>query len=453
MPKAAAVKRSACDRCRAKRVRCPRAKNSTGGPCPRCVRESTPCVTGSSGVPGRPRKPPLVFDGSLPSSLAAESVEESSPGRSSGLRQHTGEDDDEEAQHAPGVHGHPFPADFHTALLGTDDASFFDFTSTTAVDSPALNSFAPGNFLSLGQRAAPPHPQGPLSASGGLDMIYFAADPSRMHVVDPFLRSFPCVSSTVPISRPSPTGALRDFGEKLERRASATRAFLADPRSTVEKCPEDESFEATATENPIAVLLTCTNEFIAIIQSLTARNGSSHVLLPDHSQLLLPGPTPSLNGTASPVSTETVLLVLSNYVTLMRLYNSTFHYAHQSLSQMPAEATQSLKVKSVFRIGGISSLQDLPAKLYAKGIFGTIQSHIRSLEDCLGLPPAYCLSGESTTSPQQQSTRGTLFAGEERARLLRSVMAQDDLQLKGEHKSFVHLVGQNMKKIEALFGV
>ncbi|KAK8079434.1 hypothetical protein PG997_007252 [Apiospora hydei] len=448
MPKAAAVKRSACDRCRAKRVRCQRAENSTG-PCPRCVRENISCVTGSSGVPGRPRKSPLAIDGSLPSGLAAELDDESSPGRSSGLLQHTGEDnDDDEAQHPPGVHDHPIPADFHTALLGTDDTNFFDFTSTATVDSSALdNSFAPGNFLSLGQLSStPPQPQGLLSASGNCDMMYLANGFDHIHNFDPLVSPFPCLLSTGPVPRPSAASSLRDFGEKLERRALATRAFLSDPRSIVEKCPEDGSFEGMPAENPIAVLLMCTNEFIAIIQSLTAGN-SSHALPPDHSQLLLPSPEPS-----SSISTETTLLILSNYLTLMRLYNSTFHYAHQSLSQMPAEAIQSLKVKSVFRIGGVSSMQDLPAKLYAKGIFETIQSHIRSLEDCLGLPPAYCLWGEAATSPQQQFTRGTLFAGEGRARLLQSVMAQDDLQLKGESKSFVHLIGENMKKIEALFG-
>ncbi|KAK8050918.1 hypothetical protein PG993_002303 [Apiospora rasikravindrae] len=437
MPKAA-VKRSACDRCRAKRVRCPRAENSTA-PCPRCLRDGAPCATGSPGVPGRPRKSHLVQDGSLPSGPAAESGNESSPGRSS-LLQDTG---DTEVQHTLAVNVHPFPADFPTPFLGTHDTNFFDFTST-AGDSSAVNRFSPGSFLLPGPLSTPPQPQGLLGAAGSRDMMYLANSFDQMQHVDPFLNPFPCLSNTIPVPRPSVASSLRDFGDKLEQRASAANTFLSDPRNMVEKCPEVGAFEGMATENPVAVLLTSTNELVRIIQSLTTRN-DSHAALGD-SQILLPG---SSSQTASPISTETTLLILSNYLTLMRLYNSTFHHAHQSLSQLPPDSIHSLKAKAVFRIGGIASLQDLPAKLYAKSIFNVIQSHIKNLEDCLGLPPAYCLSGEATSS--QQSLKG-LFADRDRRRLLQNVMTQDDLQLKKEHNSFVDLVRESMKKIEALFG-
>jgi hypothetical protein len=49
------AKRSACDRCRAKRARCPRTED-TPGPCARCVRAGAECVTGQPGRLGRPRK-------------------------------------------------------------------------------------------------------------------------------------------------------------------------------------------------------------------------------------------------------------------------------------------------------------------------------------------------------------------------------------------------------------
>lgn len=145
--------------------------------------------------------------------------------------------------------------------------------------------------------------------------------------------------------------------------------------------------------------------------------------------------------------------MLSSYVALMKLYSSTFRHAYQSLSQTPPDTIRSLKAKAVLRIGGTSSLQDIPARVHAVGIIEVIRSHIHRLETCLGLPAAYRLSGEvaSSSSPQQQSPTG-MFAYGKRARLFQTVMAQEDLQLDGGTKPFTEEIRENMEKAIVLFG-
>ncbi|KAK7928319.1 hypothetical protein PG985_005317 [Apiospora marii] len=454
MPKiAAATKRSACDRCRAKRVRCPRAEDSSA-PCPRCVRVGEPCATGSPGRPGRPRK--SYLDGVVIQSghPAVDSGTESSPQHLSTPR----DSGDVECSRTPSVHDEPLCADTATPWLGAEsldhwtvpgDTNFFGTTSTTT------GRFASGNCPSLDQSSNSPQPQGLLGEADCLDMIYLGEGSNDVLDLDPFMASLACLPNTAAVSPPSAASSLRNLGEKLERQAAATKTFLSDPRNMVEKCAEDGTFVGMATENPVAVVLTCTNELIDIIRSMTAGSGSDPPpsnLANAHSQRLLPDAADSSFSPtrASPISTETTLLILSDYLALMRLYGSIFSDAYQSLHQMPHDAVRSLKAKAVLRIGGTSTLQDIPARVYAMGIIEVIRSHIQSLEDCLGLPAAYRLAGEVTSSSLQQSSAG-MFVDGERARLLHSVMAQDDLQSGGGTKPLVEGIRENMKRTIALF--
>ncbi|KAK8059121.1 hypothetical protein PG996_009051 [Apiospora saccharicola] len=443
MPKVAATtKRSACDRCRAKRVRCPRAEDSIA-PCPRCIRVGEPCVTGSPGRPGRPRKSPLdgviIPNGPVVGSGDDSSLESLSTPQDGG---------DVEAYDTPSVQDEPLSANTSTAWLGADtldrwtvpgDPNFFGAISTTTGSSRS------GKFPSLDHLNNPSQPQGLLGAADNLDMMYSTEGSNDMLDVDPFLASFVCFSDAPPAPAPSAASSLRNLGEKLERQALAAKALFSDPRNIVEKCPEDGSFEGMASENPVAVALACTSELIEIVQSLTLGNGpDSHSsdVANAHGQRLLPG-VPASSTRDPPISTETTLLVLSSYVALMRLYGSIFRHAHQSLSQTPPATIRSLKAKAVLRMG------DIPAKVYAMGIIEVIRSHIQRLESCLELPATYRLSGEVTSSPQQCS-KG-IFAGGGRAKLLQSVMAQEDLQSEGGTKSFIEGIQENMAKTIALF--
>ncbi|KAK8092516.1 hypothetical protein PG999_014715 [Apiospora kogelbergensis] len=372
MPKAA--KRSACDRCRAKRVRCPRAEASTA-PCPRCVRIDVPCVTGSPGYPGRPRKSNPVDHGDMPGNSVMDADVEPSPVPSSVLQQDMGHLD----LPTPPANG-PLPANTSAPWLETDDSGrwvapsetqLFDFASATGED------LASGSFpsLQLAQLSTLPEPQALLGASDNLDMTYLVS-PS--------------------VSRPSAASLLRGFGETLERRTSTTKTFLSSPRNTIEKCPESSDSVETDSDNPVAAMLTCTKELTEIVQALTAESRfDASSASPDwRDHRLLPGATASPTRTASPITTETILLVLSSYLGLMELHELIFRSACELLNRTSPDAIRSLKVKAVLRIGGLPSLQDIPGSAYAQGLLEVFKDHTQTLERCLGLPPMYCLSCE-----------------------------------------------------------
>ncbi|OJJ42582.1 hypothetical protein ASPZODRAFT_1305360 [Penicilliopsis zonata CBS 506.65] len=332
-----AAKRSACDRCRAKRVRCPRPADSIE-PCARCVRLGEACVTGSPGYPGRPRKMPATPTPTTPSATQPNSL---------GLLD------------APA--GETMSrADSWLDLL---DDGFFNLSEDCTLLNHELPSVYPG------------HDSNRISADG----------------------------------LESATGSLVQFGERMERRVSAIDAFFSDPRNVVENCPEEGP--GMTGENPVATAIQCTEEFIQILQTVMT----------------------------STLSTETTLLILTGYLRLMRLYDSLFRNVYRRLSQIPSETIQSVKVKAVLRIGGISSLQDMSGKVYARGVIEVIEAHLQTVERCLGLPVEYCLSGK-TAAPSG------IFTSDDRARLLHTVMAQEDVGA-----SYVQSIRQHIRMTVALW--
>lgn len=400
MPKAA--KRSACDQCRAKRVRCLRLQGSTE-PCARCATSRAPCVTGAPGYPGRPRK-------GAPRDTDELVLSDRTPAVDGPMLINT-------------------PASWfgpETALdlledLGTgghqhQPKGMFQEHSDSDPDPDPLSESGRGAQLfnfPMSVEGLPALQQG-LPRTDGLD-IYTGQDFDTMLDVG-FLGPSGCrLMSPVPAQRPSTATSLIQLREKIERHVSAMGGFLSDPRNIVENCPADTM--AMMPENPLAMAIMCAEEFVDIIQNLAQ----------------------------SAISTETTLLVLSSYLQLIRLYDSLFHAVYQCLSQIPAETIKSLKVKAVFRVVGISSLQDVPGKVYAKGVVDVIQSHIQTVERCIGLPAVYCLSGEGAASP-----RG-IFANVDRARLLRVVMAQEDVRSPRGNKSYVDSIRENISNTVALF--
>ncbi|KAK6819380.1 hypothetical protein PG987_015863 [Apiospora arundinis] len=460
MPKVAA-KRSACDRCRAKRVRCPRPEDSTA-PCPRCVRAGAPCATGSPGYPGRPRKSHyhVEDDGSTPTDpVVVSGVASSSPVSLSSIIQQ--QDIGDAGLHTPATNEPPSVNTPTSSWLETDDTDrwvalsetqMFLFPSTAGAHS--ASAICPS--LQWEQSIAQPQPHGRLGAVDSLNMTYSAEDFSNTTFdFNPAIcpSSFAYLPRTLPVSRPSAASRLRVFGEKLEQQTSATRAFLLDHRNMVENCPETSLSDEMGTDNPVAAVLTSTKELTEIIQALTAETSLE---VPSHTfdspdQLALSGaPTPPLTKRITAISTENTLLILSSYLALLKLFDELFHKAYLSLSQVPPDTIRSLKAKGVLKIGGISSLQDIPARVYAVGVLETIKGHLQTLERCMGLPPKYCLSCEASAS--QRSTNNGMFAAGERERLLHMVMAQEDVQRQRGDKPLIELIRENMKGVVTLFG-
>jgi hypothetical protein len=243
----------------------------------------------------------------------------------------------------------------------------------------------------------------------------------------------------------------------MVQRIVALDPYFSNPFQVMKSC-EDEGSEQG--RNPAAILLKCSEEFIAIIRTMIppARpqmTPKDAYLLNLH-QLVPPATmhTHSTTTTEDALSTEVVLLALSGYLALMRLYDSLFHCIYTFLCQMPPGSFKSVKVKSVLRIGDISSLQDVPLKTYATGILDVVRAQVQTLERCMGVSAEYCLSptdvaaagggaaaaaataSSHTAAAAAAAAAPGLFGRPDRARLFREAMAQEDVKPQRGGKSY-----------------
>jgi hypothetical protein len=237
------------------------------------------------------------------------------------------------------------------------------------------------------------------------------------------------------------------FREDMDRRITAMDAHFSDPRKVLQGCKGEEE-GSPEVENPAALLLSCSKELIDILQNLTAspRPAVSKDSY-SHNQLVPPHFAPGMHMQTAEdaLSTEVVLLALSSYLAFMRLYDSLFHSLFKCLCQLPPDTFKSVKVKSVLRIGGVSSLQDMPLKSYATGILDAVQDQVRTLERCMGIPPEYCLSGEAAVSHTAVAAPG-IFSRADRARLFYAVMAQEDVKSRRGTKTYVESIRASIQE-------
>ncbi|KAI1171153.1 hypothetical protein F4777DRAFT_70697 [Nemania sp. FL0916] len=403
IPKAAT--RSACDRCRAKRVRCPRAQVSTA-PCARCVRVGAQCVTGSPGHLGRPRKA-RPFNDSISGGATMTPASVYSPACGP-----TPQENDRVELHPPAAEN------FTSINVPTE---WFD---AGAMSLSLLDDFT--------------------GAADGSHTMYTGQSSEHMLDYDVLLDSHGHMSDPSSVQCPSAATSLMRLQEKIENHISAIGSLFSDSRNIIEDCQEDGSMSMAA-GNPVATALTCTKELIDIIQILTTTRSAVSGSFSDNQ--LVSMDTTSTTRTDS-LSTETALLILSSYLTLMRLFDCLFDGVCRCFHQRSLDTIRSIKVKAVLRIGGISSLQDMPVKAYAMGIIDIIRCQIEALECCIGVPAEYCLSGETSAA---LSTQG-IFASADRVRLFNAVITQEDVHSHSGNKSYAVSIRENMRDFIAFFG-
>lgn len=400
-----AVRRSACDQCRAKRVRCLRTKDSMV-PCARCCYVGARCVTSASGHPGRPPKERRAGGDGSPGDNAA------SPANVSSQRPHR----------MSMLADAPQP-DF---WVGSGDSSIF-------FGSPSIDqSHAPGQeILSLAdQLSGPSQLDGLPSSDDGLNaMLYMGGDSSTAFDMDINLHvdHEHCVLPPTPSPQCfTAASSLVRFREEMDRRIATVDAYYSEPSKVLQRCKDEDA--GLDVENPVASVLTCIKNLIDILQNLTPA-------------------TQIQTQSGDALSPEILLLVLSSYLALMRLFDSLFHRVYKYICQAPPESYESIKVKSVLRIGGFSSLQDMPLKSYAMGILDAIHVQLQTLERCMGIPAEYCLSGKAADSPT--AARQGIFSRPDRARLFWAVMAQEDVRPRRGTKSYVESIRASIKESTA----
>jgi hypothetical protein len=421
-------------------VRCLRAENSTA-PCARCSHIGAPCVTGTPGHPGRPRKPRLVDDDSRSRNSTARPAAISSSGPSHVAKaQLDGVVGLELAVSNPDVHvpkntlAHGSQPDLLEAL--GDSAFFLDSQPTEQSLERSEDILA-----LVDQLSSPPQLHGLPIADDDLDAMLHIRQDSRTALdmnIDPLLGQWAGVFPTSPpLQYVSSASSLMRFREEIVQRIMVLDAYFSDPVQVLQGCKEEHGAEAV---NPAALLLKCSNDFIDIIQSFTP---ATRPMLPKdsypHNQPVPPNVALTMHmPIEDTISTEIVLLALSGYLALMRLYDSLFHCIYKFLCQMPPESFKSIKVKSVLRVGDISSLQDMPLKTYATGILDVIRDQVRTLERCMGVPSEYCLSGEVAAS--HAATAQGIFSRADRARLFCAAMALEDVNSRRGNKLYVESI-------------
>ncbi|KAF2868541.1 hypothetical protein BDV95DRAFT_526442 [Massariosphaeria phaeospora] len=412
----AAVKRSACDQCKAKRVRCLRAQDSMAS-CARCCHIGARCVTGAAGQPGRPPKQRLAV--SSPRSHPTPTLRD--------MHHVEGDAPAMAVVHASAralksaVHLHPHSPRDPVAPEPQPDFWIAPGDMSDFFDSPFLcmdQSPGPGhNVLSLAHPlSSPTQLQALLSADDELNaMLHMGGDSSTALDMDfgPALDHGEGLLPLTPLSQCfSAASSLVRFREEIDQRIATVDAYYSEPDKVLQQCKDGGG--GRDVENPAALLLTCSKEFTDIVQSLT--------------------PAAQLHAqTEDALSTEIVLLALSGYLALMRLFDYIFHRMYKYVCQMAPVSCGSIKVKSVLRIGGVSLLQDMPLKVYALGILDAIKGQMQTLERCMGIPAEYCLSGEAAAAPTA-AVLG-IFSRAHRAPLFWAVMAQEDVKSLHSRKS------------------
>jgi hypothetical protein len=304
-----------------------------------------------------------------------------------------------------------------------DIAAFFDSHPSSMDQSPASGE----DSLSLSdQLGSPSQFQGLLGADDELNAMLQMSGVSSTTLnmdIDPILNHGERLAPLAPLPQCfSVANSLVAFREEMDQHIAMVDAYYSDSAKVRQRCNDDG--DGRDVENPAALLLTCTKEFTDLIQTLI--------------------PTVQLQTqTEEVLNTEILLLVLSSYLSLMRLFDFLFQRINKFLCQVTPEYYKSIKVKSVLRIGGVSSLQDMPLKAYSIGIVDAIQGQVQTLERSMGIPAEYCLSDEAAAS--STTAAPGIFSYAHRAQLFWAVMAQEDLRSIRGTRSYVESIRASIK--------
>lgn len=307
-----------------------------------------------------------------------------------------------------------------------DNTLFFDDSSMDQNLAPDEHAISFAGYLNS---------QGLITADDDIDaMLHIGEDPA----IDPGMNPDPVSCTLGAVLPPTPSvsqrfsaaSSLVGFREETDHRIAQIETFYSEPSKVLPRCEDGGTGQNV--ENPAESLLTCGNNLIDIIQTLTPAAQSP----------------PQIE---SALSTEVVLLALSSYLAFMRLLDTLFHRIRRHICLAPRESWRSVKVKSVLRIGGFSTLQDMPLKAYGIGVLDAIKCQVQTVERLMGIPAGYRLWGETNASPALPSADPAgILSRADRARLFLAAVDQEDVRSQHGSKSYVESIRTNIKESFAL---
>ncbi|KAH8669158.1 hypothetical protein BX600DRAFT_435656 [Xylariales sp. PMI_506] len=373
------ARRSACDRCRDQKLRCPRItqdqQNNTD-PCARCARAGAICVTSSPKPLGRPRAAAQGISAGL---LDCQRVPGKSPPRKVQRRSAgpagspestwTVLNDFPDLLNAPALDGGT------AGLMGSDVAALLE-----GFEMPHVGIM----MDQLAENTAPAE-------------AYATADSAQQ--------------SDENFEDSSESGSLQDISVRLSRlnesmahQLQKVQAYPWGSPVMYAMCSERMN---SVSGNPLAEVLRSTSEFIGILADINkcadSASSTPSSLADSGIAVSLGNQAPhasSANSVAShssgtSISTPAILLVLSSYIQLLQLYDLIFTFVYQTMLQLPTELIVSLPAQAAsnFQVAGLGPVQ---GKLWVKLIMQIIQHQLESVEQILDVPTEFRLFGAPT---------------------------------------------------------
>jgi hypothetical protein len=432
--------RSACDRCRGQKVRCPQNNQSKDSePCARCLKVGVQCVTSSSRPLGRPRITALTerrtksnkIGSTGPQVLGVTSTPPRPASTTGGLQTYS---DFWTPSYLDPHLGYPLDPSNLTSLDVENPAlsSTFETNIECAID---LQLPANDDLFDLGSSMErPQHSQdefGPLTTT----------------------------KSHTPAEPADTLTALSRLNETIARQISHVDSHICGPVNPV-PCYLDglHSIEG----NPVDEMLQSTSQFVTILEILdslslppkkaidtpmahlpsTANSGGPNSNSEQREKLPFATPLsvhPPLDTLLKPLSTPVVLMILSNYILLLELYDAVFSRVHDNFSRLEDICAFFQEIPEV-RVAGLSSMK---VQLYAKIIIQIIEHHFDRLEHLLGLPVEF---GLSEKTPHSEGLLGTADLSHLLHVAMTQITGSPGTSGKLKMKSFRH----NLRRLQAM---
>lgn len=395
--------RLACDRCRASKLRCPRHESPQNNPCDRCTRAGTPCITSSARPLGRPRTKQAARG--VSASTARAQAEQAKNGTTH--------------FQISSISTPPSTFGMSRNMINTSSELVPTWLGTTSDhDLEAIDSLSSINvdFLNF---------QDP-SLDGMFPPRLDMPDPN-MHL-DPVL--MPSISENLFTSRTPETDAiikLSQLNASIARHRAESESYLlcAPPASDQRLCAETSD---EIEQIPLIRALQSASEFSDVLEwlqsdlicsssstsAVSSDTRSSPSATSDSSLMSTDAPS-TPQATMYPFSKPIMLLILSNYIQTIELYNHIFSRVCDVIKQIP-DTSEFFQLSTKFRVNGIPPMK---AQLYIRFIIQATEDDLQTVERLMGLPEEFCIS------PPAVPARGVgIFSGASSLRLLRLVLGQ-----------------------------
>ncbi|KAI1177827.1 hypothetical protein F4777DRAFT_165674 [Nemania sp. FL0916] len=461
------TRRTACDRCRELKLRCPRLEeDSSQTSCARCERVGALCVTGRARPLGRPR---VALTVPVPVSVSASTASAPAPAPaqlSPSEERRKRRRDSSSLASRRSVDGTP-----GWAIM--DDYPFFLDAVPNAVSS-MLDIAGPGDQPSRGPSDQPEqpfdlqfgdddgllsslstlrHPFSPQPMSGNnrtgsfdftagtFDMgpISRARSSSGASVLGERSVFDRLPSQPAEVVAPVPIVSLSRLSESVSRQIANLGLYTWGGPICVEKVNEIH-------ENPIAQALHSTTDYNKALEQLFAQPQSSSATAYSYrspntdSAISMPTPDPPASPEEHSVATPMLLLALSVYLQLLVLHDAILDRVCLSLRDL-GDPTNFFQNAPEFTLAhGIPAMK---GHLYLKILVQVIEHHIDHAERLIGLPAEYRLSGQPAASGMLSNNAAVI-------NLVQVAMTQLDCTSKRSGEAIVASLKSNLKKVQRL---